>query len=170
MEKEKECKETKICFGLGNLKREYEKIREKHNLPSWKEINEDFEIEKLQDKETDMLIRDIRRTMLEKSMSYVRFIEMFLNPGNAPMFFLALIKNIENDERKMLNDLYSELGKQEISSLSLDNDFNEEKEAEFIKKVFQDWKSIKQRFGRIISEIQNSWEKKETRKEKGYLG
>lgn len=166
---EKETKD-KICFGLDNLKEEYEKIRITYDLPSWKEMNEDFEIEKLQDKETDMLIRDVRRAMLEKSLSYLKFIEMFLNPGNAPMFFLALVKNIENDERKMLNDLYSELGKSEISSLSLDNEYNEAKEAEFIKKLFQEWKFIKTRFGKILEEIEASWERKETRKEKGYLG
>ena len=67
-------------------------------------------------------------------------------------------------------DLYSELGKSEVSSLNLDNQYNEEKEAEFIKKLFQEWKSVKQRFGKIISEIEASWEKKEIKKEKGYLG
>lgn len=160
----------KICSCLENLKTEYEKIRQKFNLPSWREMNEEFEIEKLQDKETETLIREVRRAMLEKSLSYLKFIEMFMNPGNAPMFFLALVRNLDNGKKKILDELYLELGKYEILSVTLDNEYNEEKEAEFINKFFNSWKSIKSRFKEVSEELESSWDKKSEKKEKGYLG
>lgn len=158
------------CWDLEKLKKEYEKLKDRYNLPSFVEINEDFEIEKLQERETDLLIREVRRIMVEKNSAYLRFIEMFLNPGNAPMFFFSLVKNMDHVDKKTLEELYGELGKFEILSLKLDNEYNEEKEAEFIKKFYKDWQEIKKKFGRLLKAVDDSWEKKSERKEKGYLG
>ena len=155
---------------LEKLKEEYEKLREKHALPSFKEMNEDFEIEKLQERETEMLAKEIRRGMMEKNVAYLRFVEMFMNPQTAPMFFLALIKNMNHVDRKLLEEIYSKLGKFEIQSLQLDNEYNEKKEAEFIKKFFNEWQAIKEKFGSVLKILEDSWDKKQDRKEKGYLG
>jgi len=163
-------KETKICFGLDNLKHKYEKLRQKFNLPAWKEMNEDFEIEKFQDKETDLLIRDIRRAMLEKSLSYLKFIEMFLNPASAPMFIFSVVKNVDSDTKKIMNELYLELGKMEISAIGLDNEYDEKKEAEFIKKLHNKWQDIKFRFKKIVEVLNSNLEKTGEKNNKGYLG
>ena len=55
------------CLTLEELKKEYEKLKKKHNLPIFKGMNEDFEIEKLQEKETELLLREVRRIMIEKN-------------------------------------------------------------------------------------------------------
>jgi len=159
-----------ICYPLEYLKKEYEKLRKKYDLPSFKEMNEDFEIEKLQEHDTETLSREIRRAIAEKNLSYLRFVEMFMNPGNAPMFFLALVKNMENTDRKLLEDLYLALGKFEIKSLALDNIYDEKRDAEFIKEFFKYWQDIKIKFADVIRAIQDSWDRKTERKEKGYLG
>jgi len=157
-------------IGLDNLKERYEEVAKEYNLPSFKEMNEDFEIEKLHDKETDLLVREIRRAMIEKNAAYLRFVEMFLNPSNAPMFFLALVKNMDNSAKKVLDELYLKLGKFEIKSISLDNFYDEKKEAEFVCEFFYGWQEIKGFFQKITDELEDSWKKKSDKKEKGYLG
>jgi hypothetical protein len=155
---------------LKKLKLEYSELEKKFGLPSFSKMNEDFDIEKIELKETDFLLREVRRAMLEKNVAYLRFLEMVLNPSNSPMFMLILLKNITNKEKQMMNDLYIELGKYEISSMALDNIHNEEKEAEFINNFYNKWQAVKQNFASLISGFESSWDHKSVKKEKGYLG
>jgi len=161
---------TENCFSLQELKKQYEKLKQKYNLPEFEKLNEDFEIEKLQEKESDLLLREIRRAAIDRNISYLRFIEMFQNPQQAPLFFLALVKNLDSREKQLLDDIYLELGKFEIKSIALDNNYNENKEAEFIKTFYKDWQKIKEKFGKITQALENSWDKKSDKSNKGYLG
>ena len=157
-------------MNLEKLKKEYELLRKKYELPSFKEMNEEFEIEKLQEKETETLTREIRRCLAEKNIAYLRFAEMFMNPQQAPMFFFSIIKGLNGSEKKQLEELYLHLGKLEIENIALDTSYNEKNDTEFIKKFIKEWKEIKEKFELIMLAIRQSWEKKSVSKEKGYLG
>ena len=96
MPKEKPCE-------LSRLKKEYEKLRKKHNLPSFNELNKDFSIERVCEIETEFLLREIRKYMSDKIFNYLRFVELILNPVNSPMFIFSIMKNIgEEEKRKIL--------------------------------------------------------------------
>ncbi|MBI2630554.1 hypothetical protein HYW76_05640 [Candidatus Pacearchaeota archaeon] len=156
---------------LDRLKKQYEEFRKKYNLPSFKEMNENFEIEKLQEKETELIAREIRSLITEKIVSYLRFIEMLLNPSaGAPLFFLSLIKNIDLQEREMLDEVYSKLSRYEIKSISLDNSYDEKKEAQFISEFYKEWQEIKREISEIMNVLENCIKKKCEKKEKNYLG
>jgi hypothetical protein len=157
-------------WNLEMLKRKYEKLREKYSLPSFQVLNEDFEIERLQERETETLTKEIRRAMIDKNLAYLKFAEMFMNPSTAPMFFLALVKSIDNKDKKLLEELYLELGKFEIKSIALDNNYDEKKDAEFIKSFHKEWQEIKKKFDKIMKAVEQAWEKEAEKKEKGYLG
>ena len=47
--------------------KKYLELNKKHNLPKFDELNRDFEIDKL-DKETDFLLKAIRKIIMEKIM------------------------------------------------------------------------------------------------------
>ena len=76
-------------MGLGQLKKEYEKLQKKHNLPGFKEMNEDFYIEKIAEIDTELLLTAIRRWIWEKFSNYMRLLEGIINPVNVPMFFFS---------------------------------------------------------------------------------
>jgi hypothetical protein len=156
-------------YSRDELKQDYEKLREKHNLPSFQEMNEDFEIEKL-DYKTEFLLREIRRAIMEKCSAYVRFIEGFLNPANCPIFVMALIKGINISEKKDFEQIYLKLAKYEIESVLLDNIYNEKNEAEFVLRVLDDWKETKVKFDEIMKGMLDGLEVKGEKGEKGYLG
>jgi len=59
-----------------------------------------------------------------------------------------------------------ELGKFEIKSIALDNEYDEEKDVKFIKDFYNEWQKIKKKFGRILRGIEESWEKKSEKKDK----
>jgi len=46
---------------LDELKKNYAILQKKYNLPDYQELNEEFDVEKLQDLETDTLLRAVRK-------------------------------------------------------------------------------------------------------------
>lgn len=124
---------------LAKLKQEYEKIRKKYNLPSFKQLNEDFDIERITKKETELLTREVRWRITEKVSSAMRFLELFLNPATAPLFILSALKGIGAEARKLIEKSYNELVELEIASLNLDLAYDERSEAKFIKDAVERW-------------------------------
>ena len=157
-------------YNLKDLKRDYEELQKKYNLPSFEKMNEDFGIEKASEVEVDLLIREIRRFISDKLTNYLRFIEAILNPVNVQMFVFSLIKSLENGEKEKLTEIYKILSKKEIELVELDLKFSEEKEAEFIIKSFDLWQNLKKDLLKIVENIKKNWDNKSEMNSKNYLG
>src|SRR3990167_8117664 len=114
-------------MGINKLKEEYEKLQKKNKLPTFKELNEDFHIEKIAEAETEILIREVRKFVGDKLANYMRFVESLLNPVNVPMFVFSFIKLMDSDDKKRLSDIFKELMKKEVKFIEIDLEFNEEK-------------------------------------------
>ena len=155
---------------LEKLKKDYSTLAGKYKLPDYKSLNEEFDIEKVQELETDTLLREIRKVVMDKVIAYLRFVELLINPSNAPMFFFAILKGVDASDKKTLEEIYTKLGRLEIKVIDVDNDYSEKGEAEFIKHVFQEWKEIKESMKQVSKALQKGWDKKTERKEKSYLG
>ena len=123
-------------FNIDSLKQEYESLKGKYKLPGFTELNTLFEIEDI-DFESELLLKKIRRMISDKIAVYMRFTEILLNPSNAPLYFFNLINKLDEKDKVKLNEIYSRLGQFEIELISLDLDYSEEKEAQFIKKCFK---------------------------------
>ena len=155
---------------LAELKRDYLEVQLKHNLPSFQELNQDFQIEKIAEYETDILIREIRKFVAEKLSNYMKFVEMLINPVNAPMSIFSLIKSIGQDDKKKLSEIYEKLVKNEIEIVELDLSFSEEKEVRYIKNSNILWQEMKKDLLGIIETIKKNWDNKASKNGVGYLG
>ena len=155
---------------LRSLKKDYKEIQEKYNLPSFEELNKDFQIEKAAEVETDYLIREVRKFMADKFSNYLRFVEAILNPVNAPMFVFSIIKSLGVEEKNKLTEVYKELTKNEIRLIELDVKFSEEKEAEFIKESYKIWQKVKEDILEIMGTIKKNWDNKFEVNGKSYFG
>jgi hypothetical protein len=155
---------------LEELKKDYKIVKEKYNFPSFESLNKDFYIEKISEIETDYLIREIRKLMTDRFANYLRFVETFLHPANAPIFVMSIAKLITSDERKSLFDIYGKLAKSEMKIVGLDLEFNEEKEAEFIKDSYNLWQEIKKELLVFVKKIEDNWDVKPEINGKNYFG
>jgi len=155
---------------LEDLKKDYKEIQEKHNLPDFEKLNQDFQIEKIAEVETDLLIREVRRFMSEKFSNYLRFIEAILNPINVPMFIFSVIKSLGTEEKEKLTETYKMLSKKELELIELDVEFSEEKEAEFIKNSYKLWQEIKKDLLEVLEKIKDNWDNKSEINNKKYFG
>ncbi|MEM2955983.1 MAG: hypothetical protein QW041_00155 [Candidatus Pacearchaeota archaeon] len=155
---------------LLKLKKDYEKLRQKYKLPSFNELNEEFEIEKLQERETDFLLRHIRRAMIEKIAIILRFLEVLVNPAEAQtqLYIFSVMKSISAEMKKDIEKIYKEMTMIELSSLSLDIDYNEKNEVRFIKEIMEKWPKIKKELKEVTNKLGVVWthEKMHT----GYFG
>ena len=155
---------------LSELKKDYLEIQVKHNLPSFQELNQDFQIEKIAEYETDILIREIRKFIAEKLSNYMKFVEMIINPVNAPMSIFSLIKSLSQEDKKKLSEIYEKLVKNEIEIVELDLFFSEEKEAKYIKNANNLWQQIKKDLLEIIETVKKNVDVKSGKNGAGYLG
>jgi len=155
---------------LETLKKDYKELQEKHGLPSFEELNEDFNIEKSAETEVDLLIREIRRFVADKLANYMRFVEAILNPVNVQMFVFSIIKSLETQEKENFTEIYKKLSKNELKLIELDIEFSEEKEVAFIKNSYNMWQDMKKDLLKIIEKVDGNWDKKSESKNKDYFG
>ena len=88
--------------------------------------------------------------------AYSRFIEIILNPSNAPMFFFKLIKKLDSKDKEVLAGLYEELGSIEVDTISLDLDYSEKNEADFIIRMYKVFnENIRIKFLEIVDKLSN---------------
>ena len=166
-EKEKEGKDK-----LEKLKKAYSALEKKYGLPGFKEMNEDFYLEKIADGDVELVIREIRRAVGDKLANYMRFIENLLNPVNVPMFVFSIVKTLDDSQKKVLSEIYKDLVKNEIDFILCDLEFNESCEADFVKSSFQMWQGIKKNLLGIIGNVESKWEAKAdiNMSNRGYFG
>jgi len=155
---------------LEKLKENYAKIQEIHNLPDFNLLNSDFSIEKLAEIETDFLIREVVKSMADKFSSYLRFVEVLINPANAQMFVFSIVKTLDVEEKNKLSEIYKELAKIELNLIELDVEFSEKKDADFIKNSYEIWNNLKKDLLNILGKIKLNWNKKNESNSKGYFG
>lgn len=149
------------------LKKKYTDLAKKYSLPTFKALNDEFEIDKI-DKETDNLLRLIRKVMMEKIVHSLTFLEMLLNPVNVPRIYLLFIKSLNSEDKTIIDKIYEKFGELSIQSLHLEIDSSDQKEAEMIKRIFNTWKEMKPYFLNLLMN-----KKKPTivqKKEKSYFG
>ena len=141
-------------FDINKLKKEYEKYENKYSLPSFEKLNEDFEIGKI-DKDVGAFLRSVRKTMMEKIINSLGFVEMFLNPMNVPRIYLPYLKTMDMEDKKIIEKLYNVLSELSLLSLEREIRYSEKGEAELIKKVFNSWNELKNDIDNIIKNIKN---------------
>lgn len=160
----------KSCWDLERVKKEYSKLQSKYKLPSFDKLNEDFDTERISEKETDYLLREIRKAIADKVIAYLRFIEALINPSSGPMFFMIIVKGLELKDKDLIDKIYKSLAKYEIDIVDLDNLYSEKKEADFISKIYKSWQDVKEDIDKLVKLLRENWEKDSKQTEKGYLG
>ncbi len=156
---------------LNVLKKAYGAFAQQYRLPPFRIMNEYFEIEKIE-KESDSLLRVVRKVMMEKIVNSLGFVEMLLTSINAPRTYHAYIKTMSSDDRKNLELLYWNLSQLSMDSLALEIETSEKAEADLIKKICTTWGEIRPLFRDIMHHMQQLSGEKQTnvKRERSYFG
>ena len=145
-------------MNLSELKKRYSALEDKYKLPSFSQMNEQFDIDHVAERDVSLLLREIRRYVNDKVMNYLRFIEMLLNPASAgaPMFLFSLTKLLSPEKRSELEKIYAVLARLNLDSLSLDIVSQEKDEAAFILRTHKQWKDVVESLQGIMKDFQDN--------------
>jgi len=155
---------------LTELKKEYGDLQKRYSLPSFEKLNEEFDIERIIDKETDFLLRGIRRNISQKAINFMQFLEGLINPNFASMAALSLLKSINEKDKELINKCYEKIFDLELKSLMLEIEYNEKAEAEFIKTSAKAWEEIRADLKQLINNAEKVWRKKMSEEKLNYFG
>ena len=153
---------------LAEFKEKYAVLAEKHKLPSFEEINKDFDIDRVC-YETDFILRMVRRSMKDKITSYLSFLEMLINPVNAPRIYQMYMKSLSEDENKLLTGIYEALGKFNFEALPWEFNSTEEEDAKAIKRTLEVWNESIGDFKKLLEGMKVP-DSNESKRERGYFG
>ncbi len=149
---------------------EYAELKKDHTLPDFEILIQDFDIEKIADKETIFLAREIRKTINEKIIAYIHLFETLTNPGGSPMFVFKILKNISEDEKEQIQEFYKVLSKTQIEIMKLDTIYSEKNEIKFINKTFKIWQEMKTKIYALFESFETNFENGDISKERSYFG
>lgn len=150
-----------------DLKKKYAELAKKHGLPNFKDVSEQFELEKI-DTDSDCFARIVRKTMMDKIVNSLGFLDMLLNPVNAPRIYIPYIKTVGAEDKKQIEKIYDVFGNLSLMCLSLELEYSEKKECEMIKKVYAEWENIRPDFIALMNKIAKP--QASVKKEKSYFG
>lgn len=149
--------------------KQYNELEKKHNLPKFREMDSEFEISDLE--ETNFLLRTIIRKIAERMDFYTTMLEEILQPDTSNLYAMHETRFFSDDEKNRMYDLYRRLMDCNRQSIEVSLGGNENEEADFIKKIFNEWKGIKAELIMFVGKMRASWKTEADIKEDvGYLG
>jgi hypothetical protein len=145
---------------------EYNKIKQK--LPSFDELNNDFEIAAITDKAFPL--RAIRRKIMEKVLKYMTILESVIQP-ETHFTDLYESKFFSENERHEILILYKKLKQFERETYEIALNEDDKDNSDFINSFFSEWKAMKKQLVPLIKKLKNSWkEESKDREVIGYFG
>lgn len=142
------------------MEKEYEDLRKKYNLPSYKELDEEFEIRAIDLPKSGILIKALIRTINTKLALFLNYLEPVLNTPPQSLHSLIEIKNTSNEDKKEMYIFYKRLAK-----LFHENCIIELKDertiARQINKIWKEWPQIKQKQIALLEKISDAWAKED---------
>ncbi|MBI5393156.1 hypothetical protein HZA96_04770 [Candidatus Woesearchaeota archaeon] len=140
------------------IEQKYNQLGKNYSLPVFKEIDNLFEISTFQ--HHSFLLRNIRRTISERLDHYAKILSELLQP-EANMKALQESSSFTEKEKQEMLVLYKHLMHLFRLSQQIEFSQNEEKDAEYINLIFQQWLSINTQFFKLSEKLAVSWQKQE---------
>ena len=139
-----------------DIKADYEKLAKKHKgLPSFEILNEEIELVSVE--KWAYLSRAIRRRMNDKIIFFCRIIENIIYPNGQSQISAYEGNFFDDEEKTKLAALHKKLMAYDRESLLLDVETTEEKDIEYIKRLFSEWDEYKKQLSKIVSIMEKAW-------------
>ena len=154
---------------MEKIKEKYEVLKKKHNLPSYEDMNKDFDIEEISEDST-LVLQKIRASMHDKIDFYAKMIEAILQPESS-LSGLYEAHYVDDDEKNSAYSLFKKLmgivrysNLVAVTNTDMDN-------AKFIKDTIKEWNSLKGDIQKHVKRLISLWDKEtDIREDLNYFG
>lgn len=155
---------------LEELKKEYTSLAQKYGLPSFEELDDNFEISIIED--SRFLLRKIMGNIEEKLELFIKILTSVIQPEQN-IADLSECRAFDEEQKKEIFEIYKKLMKFKRVMDSLCVSSTEKEEAECISSFYAEWnreKGLKTELKNTINKLEKSWESSiEVPEETGYL-
>lgn len=153
-----------------DFEKEYNEFKKKYKLPDFEKLNNEFELSSYKDIDPKFLLRNIRRKLIDKIGSSLRFLENIIHPLGSSVITMNEVKYFDETNLNKVNNLIKKLMLLERQSLVLDLELNEAADAEFIDSFFKEWTDIKGELKEVTIIVRDSWKEEEKTDTEDYFG
>ncbi len=152
---------------MKDLKQEYNELKKKYALPSYEDLNKEFEILYVTDiKEVEFILRFVRRRINDKIVVICNMLQTLLQPSPGSFINLQESSFLAKEEKQKYSTMLKDLMEVERSSFVSDFQGDEKKDAEFIKDIWKKWPSWKEETIALAKKIVEGWKNLEMKEEK----
>ncbi len=145
---------------IQDIKKAYGPLAKKYKLPSWKDLDNEFELLAMRDiAEVTHVLRFIRRRINDKFTYYTSILENLLQPNPGSLISLNETKFFTEDEMQIAIRLLKEMMHYDRYSLLLDISSTENEDALFITESFKQWLKLKDDLTKITKSLKDGWKK-----------
>ena len=155
---------------MSTYKTQYDLLKGKYGLPGFDLIARDFDAEKILEKETNFIVREVRIAIGEKISSYLHLFETLINPSAPPMFIFAVLRNLNSENKEAIKKIYKRLSKFQVEMMKLDTIYDESSEVLYVKKAIKEWQNLKVEIYNLIENLEKGLEEDNGSKNRGYFG
>ena len=154
---------------LKEIKKEYEKIKDKYNLPDFNLLNAEFEFKPMQ--VDSSVIKHIARRMGEKVVYFSRGIDAVLFSFGNSLVLSYENKMLDEEEKKKIIELHKRIMFFDRGIWVLDIEENEEEDIKYIKELWKEWFDLKKEVLEYAKKIRDGWKKEYSNEKSGdYFG
>ena len=152
------------------FKKKYEELARKFKLPSYKDMDRDFEISEIEDDDA-FLLRKIRKKIMEKIEVYEKVLESVLVPSETSLTCLYECQVFTDEQKRKLYLLFKKLMYFDRMSTEVSINEDDKKTSAFINEFWKQWPDMKKSFSEAVCKLKEGWTKEiKLSEEQSYLG
>ena len=143
------------------LKNAYAEAKVKYNLiPTFEDLDKEFEISVMDPDRAHFIVRDIKRTMCTKLHKFVDYLNPIISPQPSSLHSMIETKFFEKNELDGMFEFYKKIWHLLHKSI-LTGITSEKDEAEFINLLWGEWPQSKNKMIGYMSKITDGWAKED---------
>ena len=152
---------------LKEMKETYQKLS--YKLPSFEELEENFDLDKISDRNQKFILLNIRRVMVEKFSNYSQLFEALLNPVSQSRLLLRILKKLDNEKKDKLREYCDKLLNYQYEAIKMELVWDEKKEANFVNQKFKEWNKMKDEILELMDSLEFEMKDEKNSSENNYF-
>ena len=142
-----------------DVKEEYAAFEKKYKLPHYDELNQEFELLYFTNVyEIPFVLRFVRRRMNDRISTFAHTLQVLLHPNPGSFISLEESSFLTDEGKHKASSLLKELMKFTRESTLLDVNFDEKKDAAFIRDAYLFLKNVRGDLYSLLEKVKKGWE------------
>ena len=137
-----------------DMKAEYSKLQQKHQLPSLDVLDREFSVGQLD--QTGFALRSVANKMQDRCDYVRKMLGDLIQPDNH-IADMQEAESLGQAEKKKVFEIFRKLSYYSKELVLQDLDYDEKACAELIKKLFAEWAAIKPDLVSVLSSARDTW-------------